>query len=104
LTVFRARPETLVDICPQWVGFSQQSVSTKVLVLQWIKREAYMLIDEKDGDVLTLGVLAERSFDTLNFRLWENTFVSGCHNLRGLRTRLDYKEVLVVLRYLSNPC
>jgi hypothetical protein len=30
-----------------------------------------MLIDEKDGDVLTLSVLAERSFDALNFRLWE---------------------------------
>ena len=35
------------------------------------RMEAYMLIDEKDGDVLTLSVLAERSFDTLNFRLWE---------------------------------
>jgi hypothetical protein len=30
-----------------------------------------MLIDEKDGDVLTLSVLAECSFDTLNLRLWE---------------------------------
>ena len=29
-----------------------------------------MLIDEKDGDILTLRILAERSFDTLNFRLW----------------------------------
>jgi hypothetical protein len=36
---------------------------------QRVERKAYMLIDEKDGDVLTLGVLAERSFDTLNFRL-----------------------------------
>jgi len=46
-----------------------------------------MLIDEKDSDVLTLSVLAERSFDTLNFRL-----------------RFDNKKVLLVLRYLSNPC
>jgi len=46
-----------------------------------------MLIDEKDGDVLTLSVLAERSFDALNFRL-----------------RFDNKEVLLVLRYLSDPC
>jgi hypothetical protein len=46
-----------------------------------------MLIDEKDGNVLALSVRAERSFDTLNFRL-----------------RLDDKEVLVVLRYLPNPC
>jgi hypothetical protein len=30
-----------------------------------------MLIDEENGDVLTLSVLAECSFDTLNFRLWE---------------------------------
>lgn len=30
-----------------------------------------MLVDEKDGDVLTLSVLAECSFDTLNFRLWK---------------------------------
>jgi hypothetical protein len=38
-----------------------------------------MLIDEKDGDVLTLSVLAERSFDTLNFRLWEYVcFWSPC--------------------------
>jgi hypothetical protein len=29
-----------------------------------------MLVDEKDGDVLTLGVLVERCLDTLNFRLW----------------------------------
>jgi hypothetical protein len=33
-----------------------------------------MLIDEEDGDVLTLSVLAERSFDTLNFRLWEYVY------------------------------
>jgi len=46
-----------------------------------------VLIDEKDGDVLTLSVLAERSFDSLNFSL-----------------RFDNKEVLLVLRYLSNPC
>jgi hypothetical protein len=30
-----------------------------------------MLIDKKDGDVFTLSVLAECSFDTLDFRLWE---------------------------------
>ena len=33
-----------------------------------------MLIDEKDGDVLTLSVLAERSLDALNFRLWEYVY------------------------------
>jgi len=46
-----------------------------------------MLIDEKNGDVLTLSVLAERSFDTLNFRLG-----------------FDDEKVLLLLRYLSNPC
>jgi len=46
-----------------------------------------MLIDKKDGDVLALSVLAECIFNTLDFRL-----------------RLDDKEVLLVLRYLPNPC
>ena len=36
-----------------------------------MRLEAYMLVDEKDGNVLTLGVLVERCLDTLNFRLWE---------------------------------
>lgn len=62
-----------------------------------------MLIDEEDGNVLTLSVLAECSFDTLNFRLWEiHLFLVP--RLKGLRTRLDDKEVLLVLCYLPNPC
>jgi hypothetical protein len=41
---------------------------------QRVERKAYMLINEKDGDVLTLSVLAERSLDALNFRLWEYVY------------------------------
>jgi hypothetical protein len=36
-----------------------------------------MLINEEDGDVFTLCVLSECSLDSVNFRLWENGFVSG---------------------------
>ena len=43
----------------------------KLFDSQWAEQKAYMLIDEKDGYVLTSSVLAERSFDNLNFCLWE---------------------------------
>jgi len=69
--VFQVKLGKLVDIGQQRVEFSPQSVSVKPFYLGWVKQVAYMLIDEKDGDILTLGVLAKCSLDALNFRLWE---------------------------------
>ncbi len=42
-----------------------------------------MLIDEKDGDVLALSVLAKRSFDTLDLCLWEGDLFMMDHVLMG---------------------
>ena len=69
--VFRVKLGKLVDIGQQRVEFSPQPVSVKPFYLGWVKQVAYMLIDEKDGDILTLGVLAKCSLDAVNFRLWE---------------------------------
>jgi hypothetical protein len=69
--VFRVELGKLVDIGQQRVEFSPQSVSVKLFYLGWVKQVAYMLVDEKDGDILTLGVLVKCGLNALNFRLWE---------------------------------
>jgi hypothetical protein len=71
LTVSRARRERLVDICRQWAGFSPQPESNEAPGLQQRNWGAYMLVDEQDSNILTLGELAERGFDTMNLRFCE---------------------------------
>lgn len=73
---FRAKLEKLADIDQQRVEFSLQSVLGKYLSCDgWKGKRTYMLIDEEDGDVVTLCVLRECSLDSVNLCLWENEYV-----------------------------
>ncbi len=77
---FRPKLEKLDDIGQQRVEFSLQSVLGKSLSCDgWNRKRTYMLIDEEDRDVFTLCVLSECSLDSVNFRLWENEYVTCLH-------------------------
>jgi hypothetical protein len=84
---FRAKLEKLAGIGQQRVEFSLQSVLGKSLSCDgWNRKRTHMLIDEEDGDVVTLCVLRECSLDSVNFGLWENEHVP----------RLYFSEEIVI--------